>query len=50
MDSIRLKIDAIKFQIFKAHELLEEKGIGLKVIDCYSINPLDSKNLTDSFA
>ena len=46
-DALILSIGNLVHASIKAHELLEEKGIGLKVIDCYSINPLDTNNILE---
>ncbi|MDP7335043.1 MAG: transketolase C-terminal domain-containing protein [SAR324 cluster bacterium] len=46
-DALILAIGNLVHASMKAHELLASQGIGLKVIDCYSINPLDTNRILD---
>ena len=46
-DAVIMAIGNLVHASVKAHELLEKQGIGLKVIDCYSINPLDTNRILD---
>ncbi len=46
-DVLILSIGNLVHASIKAHEILNDKGIGLKVIDCYSINPLDTKRIME---
>ena len=46
-DAVIMAIGNLVHAAVKAHELLEKQGIGLKVIDCYSINPLDTNRILD---
>ena len=46
-DAVIMAIGNLVHASVRAHELLEKQGIGLKVIDCYSINPLDTNRILD---
>lgn len=36
------------YEALKAHDLLQKEGIAVRVIDCYSIKPIDEKTLTEA--
>jgi transketolase len=34
------------FEALKAHDILKKDGIGIRVIDCYSVQPVDAEGIT----